>query len=91
LTNGGYRNHCPFCLYSQHVDILPGDRRSVCGGVMEPSELRRGGKGWQIVHRCQRCGEHRANVIASAGVQPDCGEAIAQLLLRTNLASGCRR
>ena len=21
------RNHCPYCLYSKHVDINPGDRR----------------------------------------------------------------
>src|SRR4051794_2073561 len=26
VTNGSYRNHCPFCLRSKHVDILPGDR-----------------------------------------------------------------
>jgi hypothetical protein len=26
LSNGSYRNHCPACLLSKHVDILPGDR-----------------------------------------------------------------
>lgn len=36
LTKGGYRNHCPHCLYSKHVDINPGDRASECGGLMEP-------------------------------------------------------
>ena len=29
LTDGSYRNHCPFCLYSLHVDITPGDRACI--------------------------------------------------------------
>ena len=31
-----HRNHCPWCLYSLHLDILPGDRASRCGVLMEP-------------------------------------------------------
>ena len=30
------RNHCPFCLWSLHVDILPGDRANTCRAPMEP-------------------------------------------------------
>ena len=30
------RNHCPFCLWSRHVDINPGDRANPCGGDLEP-------------------------------------------------------
>ncbi|MGL4368399.1 MAG: RNHCP domain-containing protein, partial [Spirochaetota bacterium] len=30
------RNHCPFCLWSSHVDIQTGDRRSLCRGGMKP-------------------------------------------------------
>ena len=26
LSDGSYRNHCPYCLYSKHVDIVLGDR-----------------------------------------------------------------
>jgi len=26
VTEGGYRNHCPRCLHSLHVDESPGDR-----------------------------------------------------------------
>ena len=26
-TDGHYRNHCPWCLWSLHVDELPGDRQ----------------------------------------------------------------
>ncbi|MDP9272278.1 MAG: RNHCP domain-containing protein, partial [Chloroflexota bacterium] len=31
-----HRNHCPGCLWSRHVDDLPGDRDSDCGASMEP-------------------------------------------------------
>jgi len=30
------RNHCPKCLYSKHVDILPGDRKETCHGLLKP-------------------------------------------------------
>jgi hypothetical protein len=65
LAAGGYRNHCPSCLCSLHVDVNPGDRANDCGGVMEPvgAELT-GKKGWVIVHRCRRCGEVRRNKAA---------------------------
>ena len=51
------RNHCPFCLWSRHVDVLPGDRANSCGGAMEPIRVepdRR--RGYVIVHRCTVCG-----------------------------------
>jgi hypothetical protein len=62
LANGSYRNHCPACLHSLHVDVNPGDRAHPCGGVMEPIGAEHSGKkGWIIVHRCTRCGEVRRN------------------------------
>ncbi len=80
LTNGGYRNHCPVCLYSKHVDIVPGDRASACRGPMPPVRLeRRSGKGAVVVHRCQWCGFERANRVAVDTVQPDDVAAIARL------------
>ena len=30
------RDHCPYCLFSKHVDILPGDRSNNCHGLLEP-------------------------------------------------------
>ena len=34
---GSARNHCPYCLYSLHVDTeSPGDRASDCHGLMDP-------------------------------------------------------
>ena len=61
----GYRNHCPYCLRSLHVDNRAGDRASPCGGVMEPVAIsvRRGGE-WVIIHRCTGCGALRENRIA---------------------------
>ena len=65
LANGSYRNHCPYCLYSLHVDVFPGDRANECQGVLEPVQIEHSGKkGWIIVHRCQRCGELRRNKAA---------------------------
>lgn len=79
LTNGSYRNHCPSCLHSVHVDDAPGDRASRCGGLMEPLELRRGRKHLQVVHRCLRCGAVRPNRIAERTIQPDRLEALLRL------------
>ena len=67
------RNHCPFCLWSLHLDVNPGDRASECGGKMEPIRAEVDPKkGFVIVHRCQKCGEIRRNRAAhEAKVQPD--------------------
>jgi 6-phosphogluconate dehydrogenase len=34
-----HRNHCPHCLWSLHVDLRTGDRRSACRGPMEPGDI----------------------------------------------------
>jgi DNA-directed RNA polymerase subunit RPC12/RpoP len=67
------RNHCPFCLWSLHVDVLPGDRANECRGEMEPVRVELNPKkGYVIVHRCTRCGElHRNKAANEAPVQPD--------------------
>jgi hypothetical protein len=80
LQNGSYRNHCPFCLVSVHVDDVPGDRKNRCNGVMFPSGLiHKKGKGWQIVHTCTKCGCEKRNKIADGTVQPDDWEVIIRL------------
>lgn len=62
---GGYRNHCPQCLWCKHVDILPGDRRETCRGFMEPCGIEQhSGKGLMIRHRCIACGKTGRNKIA---------------------------
>jgi len=82
LTNGSYRNHCPDCLYSLHVDNLPGDRASECYGLMKPLNIQHSSKkGWQIVHRCEKCNIEKINRIALDTVQPDNCDAINRLMV----------
>jgi len=57
-----HRNHCPWCLWSLHVDMKIGDRRSGCRGLMEPIAISVRYKGeWAIVHRCRKCQVIRTN------------------------------
>lgn len=80
LNNGSYRNHCPFCLYSKHVDNIPGDRASECGGLMKPIDIKnKSGKGFQIIFICLECGIKRANIIATDTIQADCMNEIIKL------------
>jgi len=80
-TNGSYRNHCPFCLYSLHIDINPGDRQSDCLGLMRPSAVDYNTqKGWQIRHICEKCGFARNNLVADSGEQPDDFELVLKII-----------
>jgi len=79
-TNGSYRNHCPFCLHSIHIDVEPGDRASTCLAVMAPISLRHNTKkGWQILHKCTHCGFERYNIVCENGAQPDNFNLITKL------------
>ena len=57
----GYTNHCPKCLWSKHVDINPGDREEICGGMMEPVGLEKVKDDYILTHQCQKCGARRRN------------------------------
>ena len=61
-----HRNHCPYCLASQHLDNEPGDRNADCGGLMEPIAVwvQKNGE-WKILHRCKICGAIHSNRIAA--------------------------
>lgn len=61
-----HRNHCPKCLSSVHVDNRPGDRASLCKGIMDPIGVwvRKNGE-WAIIHRCRSCGTFSSNRIAA--------------------------
>ena len=67
------RNHCPFCLCSKHVDVMPGDRANECGGIMDPIRVELDSKkGYVIIHKCRKCGEVKRNRAATeAKNQPD--------------------
>ena len=84
LANGSCRNHCPCCLWSKHVDDVPGDRLSRCGGMMEPVAVEQDARrGWMIVHECRKCGAVRRNQCALGDPnQPDSIEALLQVARR---------
>ncbi len=83
LVSAGYivagvnnRNHCPYCLWSRHLDWRKaGDRLSACKAGMQPIGLtvkktrkkynrHRQGE-LMLVHRCTACGQVAINRIAA--------------------------
>ena len=71
VTPGGaqVRDHCPACLRSRHVDVVPGDRAADCGGVLDPVGLEKRGDDWVIAYRCRACGHaHRCRAHADDDV-----------------------
>src|SRR5436853_7701685 len=66
LGSGTYRNHCPYCLWSKHVDDQgPGDRASLCQGLMRPAGIDQDGKkGFMLIHVCVKCGKRIRNKTA---------------------------
>jgi len=82
VVGNGYTNHCPKCLWSKHVDVLPGDRLAVCQGMMEPLSLKQEGNGgYLLVHHCIKCGYEKRNKSA----EEDDYESL--LLLSRNIAN----
>ena len=65
-AGSGHRNHCPNCLCSLHVDVMPGDRGASCHGIMDPVGVwvRSDGE-WAILHRCRQCGKLDSNRTAA--------------------------
>lgn len=63
LGKGTYRDHCPTCLYSRHLDRDgPGDRLSSCFGLLKPIAIDQNGKkGFVIVYSCVKCGKTSRN------------------------------
>ncbi len=55
------RDHCPRCLFSLHVDVVPGDRASDCGELLEPVGLETIGQQTVIQYRCRGCGHRQRN------------------------------
>ena len=83
-----HRNHCPFCLWSKHVDNNPGDRKADCSAGMKPigltfkhegadkyGNLRQGEL--MLIHECASvgCGKVSINRIAA----DDSAEAIMKI------------
>jgi hypothetical protein len=80
------RNHCPYCLWSRHLDLFQaGDRMAACKAPMQPIGLTRkrshkkyasatGGE-LMLVHLCQECEKISINRIAA----DDIPEAILEV------------
>ncbi len=76
IAGVNHRNHCPFCLWSRHVDyVKPGDRLSACKADMQPigltvkeyrNKYTTGTKGeLMLIHRCSDCSKLSINRIAA--------------------------
>jgi len=75
LSGVNNRNHCPYCLWSRHVDLYAaGDRLSACKASMQPIALTTkrsrnkyaSGRGeLMLVHLCTGCRDVSINRIAA--------------------------
>jgi len=76
LSGVNNRNHCPYCLWSRHLDLFEGgDRLSACKDHMEPVGLafKQTRKKYvshnpgemMLVHRCIECAKISINRIAA--------------------------
>ena len=59
------RDHCPHCLYSKHVDIMPGDRANSCLGLMKPVGIEKYKNTYKIIYKCSKCNQFHKNVMAN--------------------------
>ena len=57
------RDHCPYCLYSKHVDINPGDRMNNCLGMLEPIGIEKFKNTYKIIYKCNKCHELHKNIV----------------------------
>lgn len=58
------RDHCPHCLYSKHVDIMPGDRANPCKGLLKPVGIEKFKYTYKILYKCDSCNEPHKNIMA---------------------------
>jgi hypothetical protein len=81
------RNHCPYCLWSKHIDLhQSGDRLAACKRQMRPVGLamKKSRKKYgdtargelMLIHQCEECGKLSINRIAA----DDIAERIYEIL-----------
>ena len=58
------RDHCNLCLYSKHVDIMPGDRQNECKGLLKPIGIEKFKDTYKIIYKCLKCGMIHKNIMA---------------------------
>ena len=99
LSGVNNRNHCPYCLWSCHLDLYAaGDRLSACKGQMKPIGLtmknsrnryRLENRGeLMLVHECIECGALSINRIA-ADDDPASLVAVFQASFGSQIHSQC--
>lgn len=59
------RDHCPYCLYSKHVDINPGDRANLCQGLLKPIDIEKFKNTYKIIYECTKCHQQKKNIMAN--------------------------
>lgn len=59
------RDHCKYCLYSKHVDIMPGDRQNTCQGLLKPIGIEKFKDTYKIIYKCTKCNEIHKNIMAN--------------------------
>lgn len=59
------RDHCPFCLYSKHVDINPGDRQNNCRGLLKPVDIEKFKDTYKIIYKCEKCNMEHKNIMSN--------------------------
>lgn len=59
------RDHCPYCLYSKHIDINPGDRLNNCLGLLKPIGIEKFKNTYKIIYKCNKCNQIHKNILAN--------------------------
>lgn len=59
------RDHCSYCLYSKHVDVLPGDRSNTCHGLLVPIGIEKYKDTFKIIYKCDTCKQMHKNIMAN--------------------------
>ena len=57
------RDHCPYCLFSKHVDINPGDRLNTCKGLLRPIGIEKFKDTYKIIYKCDKCKKEHKNIV----------------------------
>ena len=93
LSGVNNRNHCPYCLWSYHLDLFAaGDRLSACKGQMRPigltmkksrNKYRLGARGeLMLIHECIECRTLSINRIAADDIPESIMEVFQESLLQ---------
>lgn len=101
LSGVNNRNHCPYCLWSCHLDLYAaGDRLSACKGQMKPIGLtmKNGRNKYRLdkrgelmlIHQCIECGAFSINRIA-ADDEPSRIFAVFQASLENQISRECEQ